>query len=154
MFLDALKRDHEETLNKIPQFEGALLAFQSGNFLGIQAMVNYLADEVVDKHFAAEERAFFPVFEPVLKRYLPNEEPIRMLKLEHMAISKAVEEVRTYASQADVQKVVSRGEYLISALKQHIFREENGVFPMAEKYMSDEEKECVQKKIDELKKGK
>ncbi len=117
-------------------------------------MVNYLADEVVDKHFAAEERAFFPVFEPVLKRYLPNEEPIRMLKLEHMAISKAVEEVRTYASQADVQKVVSRGEYLISALKQHIFREENGVFPMAEKYMSDEEKECVQKKIDELREGK
>ncbi|MFP3220070.1 MAG: hemerythrin domain-containing protein [Candidatus Marsarchaeota archaeon] len=153
MFLDPLKRDHEETLRRMAEFEEALSALRRGNFLGAQRMVNYIAEEVVDKHFKAEEEGFFPVFEPVLKRYLPKEEPLRMLKLEHLAAAKAVEEMRSCMARADVEKAAESGEYLVDLLKQHIFREENGVFAMADKYMTDDEKRVVEEKLRSLSRG-
>ncbi len=146
-FLKVLKDDHAKTMQMMPRFEEAVAQLRSGNYVGAQALVNYVAEDVVGRHFKLEEEVLFPPLEQALKNYLPKEEPIRMLKLEHMAIARTVEEMRDAMMRADPKTASEKGEYLLSLLKQHIFREDNGPFAMAEKYISNEEKAKIEARL-------
>ena len=143
-FLRVLKDDHARTTKMMPRFEEAVAELSGGSLVGAQALVNYVTEEVVERHFKLEEDVLFPAIERMLKNYLPKEEPIRMLKLEHMAIARTVDEMRDAMMRADLKTASEKGEYLLSLLRQHIFREENGPFAMAEKYLNDEEKAKIE----------
>ncbi|MGC8601270.1 MAG: hemerythrin domain-containing protein [Thermoprotei archaeon] len=146
-FLKVLRDDHAKTMQKMPQFEAAVAGLSLGNFFGAQLLVNYVSNELVERHFKLEEEILFPLVEPVLKSYLPKEEPIRMLKLEHIAIARTADEVRAHMMRAEAKRASESGSLLLSLIKQHIFREENGLFGIAEKYLGEKEKAEIESKL-------
>jgi len=150
MFLDQLLAEHAELLARMEEFRRAAEGLATGNFLAGQRMLNYLADEIVGKHFVLEERGLFPVLEPVLVLHLPKGEPLRMLRLEHLAIERKEEEARELLARAEPQEASGAALQLMDMLQQHVFREENGVFPMAERLLDESQKAQVQKEIDDL----
>ncbi|MDP7975367.1 MAG: hemerythrin domain-containing protein [Thermoprotei archaeon] len=150
MFLDELLSEHAELLGKMKEFRIAAEELMNGNFVAAQRMLNYISEEVIGKHFTLEEQGLFPVFEPVLARHLPREEPLRMLRLEHLAVQRKEEEVRERVAKAEPQEASKAALQLLDMLQQHVFREENGVFPMARRYLDESQKMEVQKKIQEL----
>ncbi len=104
MFLDELLSEHAELLRKMKEFRTAAEELMNGNFVAAQRMLNYISEEVIGKHFTLEEQGLFPVFEPVLARHLPREEPLRMLRLEHLAVQRKEEEARERVAKAEPQE--------------------------------------------------
>jgi len=96
---------------------------------------------LIDVHFKIEEEILFPVFTPILKQYLPNTEPIRLLLGDHRAIKHII------AYVLDKQDIEANSKELSMLLLNHIFREENGIFNLIDLYMPEDIKKQTYEKI-------
>jgi hemerythrin-like domain-containing protein/quercetin dioxygenase-like cupin family protein len=94
----------------------------------------------LNTHFACEEQALFPT----LSKY----HPMMLMEAEHdeiLSLRLGLEEaLATYTFSEDCTKVLYQlGNNFSEALRNHIAREDNGIFPMAEKELSAFEKEQI-----------
>jgi iron-sulfur cluster repair protein YtfE (RIC family) len=96
---------------------------------------------LIDVHFKIEEEILFPTFTPILKQYLPNTEPIRLLLGDHRAIKHII------AYILDKQNIEANSKELSMLLLNHIFREENGIFNLIDLYMLEDIKKQTYEKI-------
>jgi len=96
---------------------------------------------LIDVHFKIEEEILFPVFTPILKQYLPNIQPIRLLLGDHRAIKHII------AYVLDKQDIEANSKELSMLLLNHIFREENGIFNLIDLYMPEDIKKQTYEKI-------
>lgn len=101
----------------------------------------------INVHFACEEQCLFPV----LSKY----HPMVLMEVEHeelIELKDKLEEAyhNSQESNCSDEAVVALGQQFISYLRDHIAREDKGIFPMAERDLSHEEKQFVIHSMDAL----
>lgn len=166
--IQLLMDEHKITLTKLEEFEKILLAIRQeginkGRNSELGAFFEFLDNNIVP-HNLKEERVLFPY---IHDRMIENgecstgpvpETAIDILEHDHikmmematltfslMGISSRLTDVVSNALLIDT--AIEQGLALIELLRLHIFREDNVVFPMAHKYLTDKDFEDITKKM-------
>ena len=169
--LQGLIDEHEQLKEKLEVFEKSLIAFKKNSWhQDLEIEKNFsdfftFMDNQVVRHHLKEEKVLFPVLQ---KKLIEHEEhskgkfpktAIDMLEDDHVKIMQHLTLMFNFislatrlpdmASRALTFDVASeQGFALIELLKLHIFREENIVFPKANRYITTEELEAMGKEIE------
>lgn len=160
--LQRLMDEHEQTKKELEVFEKSLIAFKKSSWQRNQEIEKIFSsffafmDHQMVKHHLKEEKVLFPSLQ---KKLIEHEEhskgrfpktAIDMLEDDHVKIIQHLTLMFNFISLATrLPDVASRaltfdvaseqGFALIELLRLHIFREENVVFPKANKYISADE---------------
>jgi iron-sulfur cluster repair protein YtfE (RIC family) len=110
----------------------------------------------INVHFVLEEGVLFPIFRPILQKYLEMEEPIRVIMGEHISVKRLYQAVSSPVTQeggtdiesSDEEKTIKSGQ-IAKIMLQHVYKEENGLFGLVDKFMPDEIKEETQSKLEQ-----
>lgn len=153
--IDALKSDHEAVRVVLGNLDGYLkkIGGQTSDSLR-KNLINQLheitsfIDKDLEIHFKKEENALFPV----LGNYIGTETgPIHVMLLEHeqsRQLSKEFKDaIAEYSTDGKYGNIVSEGNSLIQLLSEHIEKEDNILFNMAEMQLSNEEKNEIMNKM-------
>lgn len=159
VFLQKFFDEHTQAKKELEEFEKALIAFKQSGWqrdknieIHFSSFFAYMDNQMI-KHHLKEEKVLFPLLQ---KRLLEHEEhskgkfpktAIDMLEDDHLKIMQHLTLMFNFISLATrLPDLASRaltfdvaaeqGFTLIELLKLHIFREENVVFPKANKYIS------------------
>ena len=111
-------------------------------------------DYTISVHFRLEEEILIPVLSPLLRQYLEFEEPIRIIRGEHVSIKSLYNTLyRSISFEAEdtaatSEEVLNKSGLIAKTLLQHIFKEENGLFGMADLYIPEQQKEKIQSDLE------
>lgn len=115
----------------------------------VQAFVNEL-----DPHSEREEGVLFPMMAQYIGR---TSGPIAVMEYEHdqakQRLASFLEKTAELPETVDRDSAAALANVVIDAyhiLAEHFMKEENVLFPMAERLLSDEEKETLTKKISQI----
>jgi len=110
----------------------------------------------INVHFVLEENVLFPIFRPILQKYLEMEEPIRVIMGEHISVKRLYQAVSGPVTQeggidiesSNEEKTIMSGQ-IAKIMLQHVYKEENGLFGLVDKFMPDEKKEETKLKLEQ-----
>jgi len=159
-FLQELRDEHEVFVEKLDAFEKALLRIQeSGLEKGVEGKLRefyWFFDNEIIKHSQNEDKTLFPLLhQRLIEKGEHSQGPdtttvVNVLEDDHLeavqlaAISfnlfgLAVRLPNPESQVVALDAALSQGKTLVEHLKLHIFREDNVVFPQAQKYIMEEE---------------
>lgn len=91
-----------------------------------------------------EEKALFPVLETFIPR---DEGPIAVMLSEHKDIVESIRKFKENLEKNLTEAYMSIGKYIISLLTEHIYKEDNMLYPIAKMHLTNEQFEEIAKKI-------
>lgn len=157
--IKALRSDHEAVKAVLNNLSGYLKKIKGGasdslrkNLINQLHEITAFIDNDLEVHFKKEENALFPA----LGNYIGIETgPIHVMLIEHEQsrhLSKDFEAaILEYPVKNDYKKIAAGGEDLIRLLSEHIDKEDNILFNMAEMHLTPEEKNEVMEKMRTIK---
>jgi hemerythrin-like domain-containing protein len=169
-FLQKLMDDHKLFASELEKFEKTLIEFKKNGWkLNDENQQEFskffeLMDNQIVTHHLKEEKILFPLLQ---KKLIENEEhskgpfpktAIDMLEDDHIKITQHLTLMFNFLGLAprlpDLQSAIltfdvatEQGFALIELLKLHIFREDNVVFPKAQKYITENEFDSMIKQL-------
>ncbi len=153
--ITALKSDHEAVRAVLNNLEGYLKKIGSVSSDGLKNnLINQLheitafIDKDLEIHFKKEEEALFPV----LGNYIGIETgPIHVMLIEHKHSRELSGEfkakINSYPAEKDYKSIIDLGNSFIRLLSEHIDKEENILFNMADMQLSRDEKHGIMEKM-------
>ena len=153
--ITALKSDHETVRAVLNNLEGYLKKIGSVSSDGLKNnLINQLheitafIDKDLEIHFKKEEEALFPA----LGNYIGIETgPIHVMLIEHIHSRELSGEFKTkinsYPVEKDYKSIIDLGNSFIRLLSEHIDKEENILFNMADMQLSRDEKHGIMEKM-------
>ncbi|MEK7288523.1 MAG: hemerythrin domain-containing protein, partial [Elusimicrobiota bacterium] len=141
---DVLSREHQVALQKLSLFEKALQAFDCQ---AIEETIHFF-DEKLILHRRKEEEVLFPA----LGRYIGTKEgPIACMLEEHRDEKEKIDVIRNALQENSgllaKKRIQEAGRYILELLRNHIAKEDNILFPLAEQTLTEEDKKEIQKKM-------
>ena len=153
--ITALKSDHEAVRAVLNNLEGYLKKIGSVSSDGLKNnLINQLheitafIDKDLEIHFKKEEEALFPA----LGNYIGIETgPIHVMLIEHIHSRELSREfkakINSYPAEKDYKSIIDLGNSFIRLLSEHIDKEENILFNMADMQLSRDEKHGIMEKM-------
>ncbi len=167
-FLQKLMDDHSSCLEELGAFEGILLQLQQQGLThvaeiqqGLKQFFSFLDYQIV-RHHLKEEKILFPLLQEKLletdehsKGHYPKT-AVDMLEDDHiktMQLAAVTFNLLGLASRLPdassrtlvLDAALEQGKTIVELLRLHIFREDNVVFPLAVKYLSNDELKMMEK---------
>lgn len=172
--LQILVSDHKKVIEQIDSFEKALVQFKSSGYKVDQEMNEVFKsffkffDEELLPHNTKEEKTLFPVLHKKLLEvgeHSVGEVPVTAIDImedDHVKfIQLGALTFNFFGIATRIQDTVSRtfildtayenARELVELLRLHIFREDSTLFPLAQKYLSDEDFEQIEKEMHKFK---
>lgn len=136
---DILRKEHEKVLKVLENLEENL---ENRDAKSAEKNILILEREF-DKHsLNKEEKVLFPEIE----KFMPRDGgPTGMMIIEHEDLTESIKNFKI--SGKDFNKLNEIGIHIISLLRQHIDKENNILFMMAEMHFNDKQKELIVKKF-------
>lgn len=139
---DLLSEDHQEVLVKLGKLNEALLSLDTTPDLKSLQVQGKFFKKDFWAHFDKEEKALFPEME----KFMPRDQgPIGVMLLEHKDLREsndkfqaALAALSQNINNAEAKQVIRHEGYtIIDVLQQHINKEDNILFRMANMHMTD-----------------
>jgi len=156
---EIMVNEHQLILRMLDILETGAYKLERGEFVppevftGAVMFIREFADRF---HHGKEEDVFFPA---LYEAGMPRENsPQELLNLEHNLgrrfVGRLEEASEKYLEGDDdsIPTIVEAARDYVKLLRQHILKENEGLFPVAEKLMNDELKEKVNRKYQEVEK--
>ena len=110
----------------------------------------HFTETFAEPHHQKEERVLFPALE---KKGIPNEGgPIGMMLLEHAAKRDYLAKMREALQKNDKIKLKEKTQAMISLLREHIYKEDNILYPCAQDALTEEELAGLASQCEKIKK--
>ena len=139
---DVLIAEHREMEGFLDTLEG-LLATVSNHpeqkWLSETQMILAKISAHINTHFTCEEQGLFPV----LEKY----HPMVLMEAEHEELVALRDQTLTHFEQKAFTDLKETGMLLSKELRDHIAREDGGIFPAAERDMDDSDKQIAIEKM-------
>lgn len=148
-----LMDQHKEVLKKLDAL-GKLLDIvkTSNNSTGkIKETIDSIEKDFDIHSLGNEEKALFPAIETFIPR---DEGPIGVMLSEHKDLVESIKKFKENLEKSQIETFTSIGKYIISLLTEHIYKEDNMLYPMAKMHLTDEQFKEIAEKIENLKKVK
>lgn len=141
---DILKREHEVVLEILTRLEKNL---PTKNIKSLSENIAVLAKEFDRHSLLKEETALFPEIE----KFVPREGgPTGMMIIEHQDLVDSIENFGHALRANDSNGLNEYGYHIIDVLRQHIDKENNILFMMADMHLSDEQKSLILEKFKQI----
>lgn len=162
--IEKLIECHDHILAQLSLFTQSLNAVEQQGVVGflserenIKKTFEFI-DTSIMLHTRDEEEALFPKLQPKLEAKLPGggggKTPVDMMESEHRIVEEVTSRVKSLASMIEknlhenetsllLDEFLQKGRWIIQAYQGHIWKENNVLFPMAERLLSAEDKEQV-----------
>ena len=143
--IQALGKDHQAVLPKLAAMEEAVKAIRKGaSFVEAGAPCGAFLEAwrgEIKEHFRQEEEGLFPILGGVLGA----QGPIGVMLEEHAVIEDAVHrlEEQWQKAEPDLNRALAAAAVIVYTLKDHIYKEDEVLFPMAEDLLDDGQKKDV-----------
>lgn len=145
IIIDRLKEEHQNILLMLQVLEAACKKLETGEDINkddLYKMVDFIKIFADKSHHYKEEDLLFPA---MVEAGIPKDGgPIGVMLAEHttgrnfvQGMSRALEEFSTGSAEASSQ-IVKNARGYIALLKDHIYKEDNILYPMAEMHITDE----------------
>ncbi len=155
---EILSNDHKVVLEKLKLMEQTINNLKSTNVKNVLTDLKTFLRREADLHFKKEEAALFPEME----KFIPRDEgPIGQMLLEHEDLYKyednfirGVDLFSKDESNGEAQKLIrENGNSFINLLREHIYKEDNMLFMMADMHLEEDQINAIMKKFEELDKA-
>ncbi len=155
---EILSNDHKVVLEKLKLMEQTINNLKSTNVKNVLADLKTFLRKEADLHFKKEEAALFPEME----KFIPRDEgPIGQMLLEHEDLYKyednfirGVDLFSKDENNGEAQKLIrENGNSFINLLREHIYKEDNMLFMMADMHLEEYQINAIMKKFEELDKA-
>lgn len=155
-----LKAEHQAVLGKLESMEEVINGLEQKD--KVSSKLKELAaffDKDFWVHFDKEEKALFPEFDNFMPR---GAGPIAVMIDEHEVLRKTNAVMQTAIaayldghddSRATRQTIAQNGTHFIEFLRNHIFKEDNILFQMAEMHLQQAQNERAVRLFDEIEKA-
>ena len=100
----------------------------------------------LSRHIDAEEQVLFPAFE----QHAGHPGPVEVMRIEHVQIRKALGEIAQALASSDVARLATPSETLENVLDPHNAKEEQVLYPMVDRFVSDRERADLVRKMQAL----
>ncbi len=139
--LDILRKEHDTVLKILDSLE---LALNNKDLMQCQNQINMLQKEFNRHSLDKEEKVLFPEIE---KFILGEGGPTGMMIIEHKELTESIENFKQTDNLKDLNKI---GNHIINLLREHIDKENNMLFMMAEMHFDDKQKKMILKKFKDI----
>lgn len=147
---DSLIQEHRGMEALLAELELLLSALPIKGAEGLQSVQNLMQNRIIPEmntHFACEEQALFPAVSPY--------HPMVLMEVEHEDLiarrDDFVQQGAQLSPSEDTLLVIrDLGGRFIQEMLDHIGREDAGIFPTCERALSDDEKEAVIEKMQQI----
>lgn len=95
----------------------------------------------MEQHLHNEERVLFPAFE---QRSGMNMGPTQMMRMEHIPMRDLLQAMETSLAERNRQRYLGQSETLLTLMQQHNIKEENILYPMADRLLQGEQESMLQ----------
>ncbi|OGW06792.1 MAG: hypothetical protein A2889_03305 [Nitrospinae bacterium RIFCSPLOWO2_01_FULL_39_10] len=155
---EILSNDHKVVLEKLKLMEQTINNLKSANVKNVLTDLKTFLRKEADLHFKKEEAALFPEME----KFIPRDEgPIGQMLLEHEDLYKyednfirGVDLFSNDENNGEAQKLIrENGNSFINLLREHIYKEDNMLFMMADMHLEEDQINAIMKKFEELDKA-
>ncbi|MEK7873572.1 MAG: hemerythrin domain-containing protein [Chloroflexota bacterium] len=153
---EALSGDHRDIERMISVLESACAGIETGKgapLADLEAMLRFIREFADGLHHAKEEDLLFPALE---EAGLPRDQgPVGVMLMEHdmgRAHVKGMAQAAAKAKAGDKEALsafAESGRAYAGLLRQHIYKEDNILFRMAEMHLSPEKLSELARKFDE-----
>lgn len=141
--IEELRADHEKILAELDKLEADPAGFAK-EFLEF-------TESFAEPHHHKEEQVLFPALE---QKGIPNEGgPIGVMLMEHEVKRGHVKELRNAAENNEIDKIKEHASAIITLLRDHISKENDILYPMAEQVLTPDELAGMAHKCEEISKG-
>ncbi len=141
---DILRKEHDKVLKILDDLEKNL---ESGDTNQAKKSIILLEREFNKHSLNKEEKVLFPEIE----KFIPREGgPTGMMIIEHKDLIESIENFNLAIEENNLEKLKRIGEHVISLLREHIDKENNMLFMMADMHLNNKQKEIILKKFKEI----
>lgn len=152
--IEKLKAEHDEGLKQLNILQNAatLLETEGASEEIYQDLLNsvHFINNEIRRHNEKEEAALFPV----LEKYIPDG-PVTVMLEEHRllwerleSLEKILPQLQTHPKEEEViDQIVQAACFIVQLLKDHIAKENEILYPMAQDYLSPSDWAAVERKM-------
>ncbi len=145
---DILRKEHEKVLEILDSLEKNL---GQGDIKSSEKNILLLEKEFDRHSLNKEEKALFPEIE----KFIPREGgPTGVMILEHRELTEYIKNFKMHLKSKDMEKLNENGKSIINLLRQHIDKENNILFMIADMHLSDKQKKAILEKFREIDSGR
>ena len=138
---DILRKEHDKVLKILDSLE---LNLNKKDIIQSKNNIKILQEEFNKHSLNKEEKVLFPEIE----KFMPREGgPTGMMIIEHKDLT---ESIKMFKGEKDINNLIETGSHIISLLREHIDKENNMLFMMAEMHLDDKQKEIIIKKFKDI----
>ena len=139
--LEILKKEHETVLKVLNNLETDL---EARNISQAKKSIELLEKEFNRHSLNKEEKILFPEIE----KFMPRENgPTGMMIIEHKDLTESIKKFKQINNSENLNET---GSYIINLLREHIDKENNMLFMMADMHLDAKQKEIILKKFREI----
>ena len=138
---EILRKEHEKVLKILDNLEKNI---DDKNIASMKKEISVLEREF-DKHsLNKEEKVLFPEIE----KFMPREGgPTGMMIIEHKDLTESMGNFNSAIKTEDIGKLEEIGNHIITLLREHIDKENNILFMMADMHLDDKQKKIILEKF-------
>jgi len=151
---NVLSEEHQNILKVIDLMLSACEQLEKGKELDeafFENAIDFIRNYADRYHHAKEEDILFKVMLENLEGLHCN--PIPVMLDEHETGRRYVKGIEEGLKNKDKEKIIGNARGFGYLLQEHIFKEDNVLYPMAEQALNDQQKEEVLLKYDEVNRG-
>ena len=139
--LEILRNEHNIVLKILDNLENNL---KDKNINQAKKSIELLGREFNKHSLNKEEKILFPEIE----KFMPREGgPTGMMIIEHEDLTKSIKSFKQINNSENLNEI---GNHVITLLREHIDKENNMLFMMAEMHLDNKQKEIILKKFKEI----
>ncbi len=131
-----LIREHQVVLGRLTELERALDPYSEET---LRDTLRFF-DEGVTLHRRKEEEVLFPALSA---HFPPDTGPVICMLAEHQDEKRYLDELRQALEKGDRGKVIVQGQVIVDHLRQHISKEDQVLFPMAERLLDHAQRDQI-----------
>ncbi|MBI3098745.1 MAG: hemerythrin domain-containing protein [Planctomycetes bacterium] len=143
MLTEILSREHLVVLQKLAVLEQALAPFDEAK---VREVLHFFDHQIV-LHRRKEEEILFP---RLASHFPENAGPVFVMLEEHREEKRHIEGMRSSLGAGDSAAVAMHARHILDLLRQHIAKEDQVLFPMAEEMLADAERPAVERGFREI----
>ena len=138
---DILRKEHEVVLKLLDRLEKCL---EKSDMKSSGKNIAVLEKEFEKHSLNKEEKALFPEIE----KFMPREGgPTGMMCMEHEDLVNSIKNCKDAVKTGNIERLNENGSHIIELLRQHIGKENDILFMMAEMHLDDRQKKAILEKF-------
>jgi len=142
--IETLRKEHELVLKTLDKLEASA---EKENLNSLNKNLIFLESEFNRHSLKKEEKVLFPEIE----KFIPREGgPTGVMIMEHKDLVKSMANLSESIKNNDIENVKRMVSHIVNLLRQHIAKENDILFMIAEMHFNDKQKKVIMEKFKKI----